>query len=90
MNKRTNDHIERIVEVRRAAQELWDNRLGHRDDNPVWSGPQSFWLTLGCALDKMNEWEAQEDARIGEFERLIREEEALEAVRNDGPFGVGA
>jgi hypothetical protein len=40
-----------IKKLRAAATNLYDNRLGHRDDNPLWSAPQDFWRTLGDALD---------------------------------------
>lgn len=33
-----------------AAVALYDNRLGHRDDNPQWSAPQELWRALGAAL----------------------------------------
>ena len=38
-------------ELKAAATDLYDNRLGHRDDNPLWSAPQDFWRKLGIALN---------------------------------------
>ena len=40
----------KLKKLRAAATDLYDNRLGHRDDNPLWSAPQDFWRTLGDAL----------------------------------------
>ena len=37
-------------EVIEAAQDLYDNRLNHRADNPQWNAPQELWLALGRAL----------------------------------------
>jgi hypothetical protein len=39
-----------VKKLRAAATDLYDNRLGHRDDNPLWSAPQDFWRTLGKVL----------------------------------------
>ena len=39
-----------MKEVVEQAQELWDNRLGHRPDNPCWFAPKFFWENLGKAL----------------------------------------
>ena len=40
-------------EMRAAAVDLYDNRLGHRDDNPQWSSPQYFWKKLGDVLGSL-------------------------------------
>lgn len=36
-----------------AAKDLYDNRLGHRPENPLWSAPQDFWKKLGAALSNL-------------------------------------
>lgn len=38
-----------------AAQELWDNRLGHGDPVGPWHSPQDFWKDLGKALVELKE-----------------------------------
>ena len=43
--------LEYLLRIAEAARNLYDNRLGHRDDNPAWHSPQSFWRGLGAALD---------------------------------------
>lgn len=41
---------EKLEAVARAAKNLWDNRLGHRPDNPVWHSPRDIWEPLGGAI----------------------------------------
>ncbi len=37
-----------------AAIALYDNRLGHRRENPLWSAPQEFWTALGAAIEDLH------------------------------------
>lgn len=39
-----------LENTQKAAIDLYDNRLGHRDDNPLWSAPQDLWRKLGTCL----------------------------------------
>lgn len=40
-----------------AARQLWDNRLGFREDAASWHAPQSFWVKLGEALKGTQHYE---------------------------------
>lgn len=51
------ERILALMSVANVAQELWDNRLGHRPGNPVWSSPKEFWKDLGQALTDFNKTE---------------------------------
>ena len=42
----------KLRKTQEAAQNLYDNRLGHRYDEPLWSAPQGFWIQLGKVLDE--------------------------------------
>lgn len=39
--------------VIKQAENLWDNRLGHREDNPVWHSPQDIWKSLGKEVSNL-------------------------------------
>ena len=49
------DKLTKANEVLSAAQDLYDNRLGHRKYNPQWHTQQAFWKALGRALKDLNE-----------------------------------
>ena len=47
------DNAEKAVII--AAQELYDNRLGHSDEVGPWRAPRDFWIDLGVAIKHLKE-----------------------------------